>query len=131
MPGEDTASEISISDYVKDLENKLTEIHEVGRRNLKKAAIYRKKQYDVKANRRSFKEGDAVWLYDPVRKVGVCSKLTPIWKGPYCIVRRLDDLTYLLKKSPRHLPKVFHIDRLMPYKGVNIPRWFQNERTSQ
>jgi hypothetical protein len=54
-----------------------------------------------------------------LRKIGVCSKLLPKWKEPYIVVRKIDDLIYMVKRSPRQPAKVYHIDRLIPYKGRN------------
>lgn len=36
-----------------------------------------------------------MWLYDASKKVGVCSKLTCKWKGPYIISKKIDDITFL------------------------------------
>ena len=65
-----------------------------------------------------------MWLADPTRKKGVCTKLSPRWKGPFLVIKKLDDLTYLVKKSEKQRAAVFHLDRLEPYQGRNIPTWF-------
>ncbi len=72
---------------------------------------------------RDFKVGQAVWLHDPARRVGVCSKLSDKWKGPYLVTRKLDDLLYLVKRSPKQPAKAFHVDRLLPYRGRNLTPW--------
>ena len=64
-----------------------------------------------------------MWFHDPTRKVGVCHKLINKWKGPYLVTRKLDDLVYLVKKSPRQPVRAYHLDRLLPYHGKNIPQW--------
>jgi hypothetical protein len=103
--------------YLQELKTVLQQAHEVARTNLKKSAVYQKKQYDVKATRRSLQKGQAVWLHDPTRRKGVCHKLTSKWKGPYVISRKIDDTTYLVRKSKNQLPKAYHMDRLQPYRG--------------
>ena len=45
------------------------------------------------------------------------------WKGPYIVMRKLDDLIYLVKKSPSQPIKAYHLDRLLQYRGKNIPQW--------
>ncbi|CAC5420431.1 Transposon Ty3-I Gag-Pol polyprotein,Transposon Ty3-G Gag-Pol polyprotein [Mytilus coruscus] len=92
----------SPDDYVAHLQNKLKENHAFARNALKKVSIYQKKRYDINAKKRYFKRGEAVWIYDPIRKKGVCSKLTPKWKGPFVIEKRIDDVTYRVKRSLRH-----------------------------
>jgi hypothetical protein len=79
----------------------------------------RRNIYDQGAKGRKLYLGLAVWLHDPTRKIGVCSKLLPKWKGPYIVVRKIDDLIYMVKISPRQPAKVYHIDRLIQYKGRN------------
>ena len=110
--------------YVTLLREKLAKAHEIARRNLHTHAVYRKRNYDLKARRQSIKPGQAVWLYNPTRRVGVCSKLTSKWKGPYVIIRKLDNVTYLVKNSTKQKAKVYHIDRLLLYRGRNPPTWF-------
>ncbi|CAC5407930.1 unnamed protein product [Mytilus coruscus] len=113
----------SPDDYVAHLQNKLKENHAFARKALKKVSIYQKKRYDLNAKKRIFKRGEAVWIYDPIRKKGVCSKLTPKWKGPFIIEKRIDDVTYRVKRSLRQLSTVYHVDRLALYQGRNVPSW--------
>ena len=39
-----------------------------------------KRNYDIMSNLFEFHVGDAVWLKDPVRKVGLNPKLQRLWK---------------------------------------------------
>lgn len=121
-----------IEEYIVKLQDKLIKAHETARKNLKKNSDYQKRHYDLKATKRKFEVGQAVWLYDSSKKPKVCHKLTLKWKGPYIIVRRIDDVTYLVKRSKKTPAKAYHIDRLLPYRGRNPPSWFSREsgRTS-
>jgi hypothetical protein len=110
--------------YVSTLQQKLNHAHELCRSKLKKSADYQKRHYDLRAKKRRLSEGQAVWLHHPGRRPGVCSKLTAPWKGPYVITKRLDDITYLVKRSAKQMAKAYHIDRLLPYQGRNPPTWF-------
>ena len=114
--------------YVTQLRTRLSTAHEIARRNLHSQAVYRKRKYDLKASKQSLEPGQPVWLYNPTRRVGVCSKLTSKWKGPYVVIRKLDDVTYLVKNSPKQRAKVYHIDRLIPYRSRNPPRWFDKAK---
>ena len=109
--------------YISKLKNKLQENHEIARKCLKKSAIYQKRHYDLKAKKRSFVPGQAVWAYEPLRKVGVCTKLTSPWKGPYIIEKKIDDVTYRVKRSIRQPSRIYHIDKLALYLGRNVPTW--------
>ncbi|MCU7833552.1 MAG: hypothetical protein KZQ56_13460, partial [gamma proteobacterium symbiont of Lucinoma myriamae] len=113
-------------DYVTQLQRSMVKVHDVARSNLRKSADYQKRYYDThskKAQLRYFEVGQLVWLHDPSRKVGVCHKLMNRWKGPYVVIRKLDDLIYLIKKSSKQPVKAYHVDRLMKYQGNNVPQW--------
>ena len=111
--------------YVSKLKQKLTEIHDLGRRKLKQSIIHQKKHYDIRAKSKSYKEGQAVWLHDTSTKVGVCKKLSYRWKGPYVVLKKIDDLTYMIKRSKNAVAKIHHVDRLLPYNGMKSTKWFK------
>lgn len=122
--------EISTTEYIENLQQILNYTHSYARKHLKESNEYQKKHYDQGAKGRKLYLGQAVWLHDPTRKIGVCSKLLPKWKGPYIVVRKIDDLIYMVKRSPRQPAKVYHIDRLIPYKGRNPPSWYKGRTQS-
>ena len=114
--------------YVKNLQLRLKESHHIARTHLKVSSQYQKKYYDLKAKKRLFEVGQAVWLHNPVRKIGIYQKFIPKWKGPYLITKKIDDLTYLVKKSKNEPSKAYHVDRLLQYKGKKIPVWFYPQK---
>ncbi|VDI33836.1 Hypothetical predicted protein [Mytilus galloprovincialis] len=114
-----------VNEYVEILQKRFQSAHEEARKSLKKSNSYQKRHYDLRAKKRSLHDGQAVWVYEPTRKVGVCHKLTSKWKGPYIVTKKIDDVNYIVKKYPKKPGKVFHIDRLIEYKGNNIPKWFK------
>ena len=122
-----TDEQCEVDEYISQLQNRLARAHEIARKHLKVNADYQKRHYDLRAKKRSLHQGQAVWLSDPHRKAGVCTKLTCKWKGPFLVLKKIDDITYLVKKSEKQRSAVYHIDRLEPYRGRNIPSWFQKE----
>jgi len=123
MPSSDEP--VSVDQHVQQLQDRLCRAHQIARDVLKKKANYRKHYYDQKSKERSMAEKDLVWLFAPTRKVGVCTKLSPRWVGPCLIVRKIDNTTYVVKKSARKNEKVHHIDKLRPYKGSSVPSWIR------
>ena len=83
-------------DYVKNLQVRLQQVHQLARTNLKKTVNYRKKHYNIKRSKSVLASGQAEWLYEPSKRPGVCVKLTPKWKGPALVLQKLDDLIYLV-----------------------------------
>ncbi|KAK3083689.1 hypothetical protein FSP39_001513 [Pinctada imbricata] len=126
IPDENLVS--TSSDFVKNQQRKLNEVHECARKALKKNAQYMKKRYDLKAKKCSLPVGMPVLIHDPTRKVGVCPKLCSIWKGPYIITKKIDDTKYKVRKSRQRSPMTYHIDRIIPYRGRSIPKWIEELR---
>ncbi|CAG2199696.1 unnamed protein product [Mytilus edulis] len=58
------------------------------------------------------KKDDEVYVYFPVKKPWLSSKLTSIWKGPFKILEKYGDLTYKVECGYRGKPQVIHVDRL-------------------
>ena len=123
LPEKDTSDMESSADYVFNLKSKLEQNYKTARKSLNKAATCQKRRYDLKARKNSFTKGQAVWIYDPSRKIGRCPKLTSKWKGPYIIEKRIDDVTYRVKRTWRQPSSVYHVDRLASYRGKNVPTW--------
>lgn len=123
-----TSNDDSPNDYMANLKSKLQENHCIARKALKKVSIYQKKRYDASSKKRFLKRGEAVWIYEPARKKNVCSKLAPKWKGPFIIEKRIDDVTYLIKRRASQASVVYHVDRLATYNGRSIPTWAERFR---
>ena len=45
-------------------------------------------------------------------------------KGPYVVIKRINDLVYRIQLGPNRKPKVVHRNRLWHYTGSNPPTWF-------
>ena len=127
-PASDDAP-IDVSSYLENLKQNLAEIHSNVRDTLKKPSLHQKRNYDLHAKKIALPVGQLVWA--PLRRVGVCSKLTSPWKGPYVVIRKLDDLHYLVKKSRIQGPKVYHVDKLQVYRGRNVPKWAEKYTNSR
>ena len=120
---EEDSDPLSGDDYLHQLRNSLNEAHNLARKSLKKQTTYQQRHYDLHATKRSFQPGQLVWIHNPIRKTGVCQKLSMQWRGPYLITKKIDDLSYLVKKTAKGVPKTHHIDRLRLYRGSQVPKW--------
>ncbi|CAG2203144.1 unnamed protein product [Mytilus edulis] len=73
----------------------------------------RQKHYhDLKLSYQNFRKDDEVYVFFPVKKPGMSSKLTSFWKGPFKILDKYGDLTYKVDCGYRGKPQVIHVDRL-------------------
>lgn len=57
-----------------------------------------KERYDSRHQSVAYCKGDFVWLWTPQRKRGLCEKFLPQYTGPFVIVDRLSDLTYVVAR---------------------------------
>lgn len=110
----------TITEYGGQLRKRLEETHENARDKLKLTSDRMKHNYDISSTLRVFNEQDLVWLYNPQRTLKVSPKLTPKWEGPYTVIKKLNDVVYRIRKSPKTKFKVVHIDRLATYRGNNF-----------
>lgn len=42
-----------------------------------------------------------------------------------CCPRKIDDIAYRVKRSPRKEKNLYHIDRLSAYKERDVPEWIK------
>ncbi|KAG7166512.1 hypothetical protein Hamer_G005624 [Homarus americanus] len=92
-------------------------VHHQVRGALKFSGKMMKCNHDVKASQVCYKDGDKVWLYNPVRKKGQSPKLQSPWEGPYTVVERLSEVTYWIRGRRKAQPKVVHVNRLWQFHG--------------
>ena len=118
------------TDYCELLQERLEQVHSYARENLKISTARAKNYYDLHADDVTFKEGDAVWLHNPRKKVGHSPKLMRPWEGPYTIIKVLNDVVYRIQLTPRSKAKVVHRNRLWKYSGATPPNWFSSTQPS-
>lgn len=66
--------------------------------NLGRAQMRQKRMYDRKASCQVFRVGDLVLLHTPRRISGRTYKLCRLFKGPYIVVRRINERNYIVRK---------------------------------
>ncbi|UYV82874.1 K02A2.6-like, partial [Cordylochernes scorpioides] len=98
-------------------------VHQWARENLHFPSEKMKDRYNVKTSNKTFKEGEMVWLHNPQRKKGLSPKLQYQWKGPFKIIKCLNDVIFRIQKTPTSKPKVVHYNRLAPFSGTVPVQW--------
>ena len=74
-------------EYVAHVNNAIKASYEAARENLGASILYYKRYYDVRAYQTSYDVGDLVYVLDPSNKPGVSTKLQPIYRGPYLVIK--------------------------------------------
>ncbi|XP_055951692.1 uncharacterized protein LOC129987783 [Argiope bruennichi] len=107
-------------DYVAKMVARAEESRQLTRVRTLDAQDKDRRRYNAKHRMVSYAPGDLVWIYTPVRKVGLSEKLLRRYFGPYQVLRRLSDVTYEVQdfdpESRRRRPRdVVHVLRMKPY----------------
>ena len=105
----------SSHDFVYNLKLKLHKIHELARAYLKNQVEKMKRNYDERAVRTEFAEGDLVSLYTPTKRKGRSPKLQRDWTGPYKVLKKISPLVYTIHKPPKGKSINVNIERLAKY----------------
>ena len=112
------------TEHAYQLEQKLMDVHDIARKHLNISSESMKRRYDIKVHKIPYKLGDAVWYYNPKRKVGFNPKLQRPWKGPMVVVGVLNDVLFRIQSGPKAKSVIVHHDKLKPYLGEDKPEWF-------
>ena len=101
----------SVNDYAQHVVERMASAYELVREHLGKAAEVCKARYDMKVRPVTFEVGDKVWLYCPKRLPRTNAKWTRHYNGPYTIVRRVNDVNYVVQ-----LTQMVHVNKLKKYE---------------
>jgi hypothetical protein len=96
---------------LENLKSALTSVYKLVRENNRESYATNKRYYDRRANERGFDPGDLVYLFNPVKKRGQCSKFWSLWVGPFKIVALLSRLNYRIMNQKVN-ESVVHVNRL-------------------
>ena len=109
-------------DYVDQLQQHLKDAYVNVNERLKTYTQRMKQRYDNKVKEQPLLEGQFAMFYVPQRKIGRNQKWRRLCKLVQ-IVRRLNDVLYCIRSSPRAPPIIAHIDRLRPFDGEPPTSW--------
>ena len=116
-PPQSSSSPSDPLSYVNWLRNTLRDVHREVVDNTNHEAARYKERSDYNARPATFAPDTLVWLYTPTRKVGVTTKLTRPWSGPWKVISTLNDVVVRIEHATTRKKKVVHIERLAKYEG--------------
>ena len=100
------------NEWVWQLQERLENAHKIVRTNTQQAMIRQKHYHDKKLNWAQFNENDEVYVYFPRTKSGQSPKFTSYWRGPFRIIKKMSDVTYMVNCGIRGSNQVIHVDRM-------------------
>ncbi|OXU17640.1 hypothetical protein TSAR_010576 [Trichomalopsis sarcophagae] len=80
-----------------------------------------KSWYDKRALNVEYSQGQKVWFFNPRRTEEKAPKLQSNWEGHWEVVKKINDVVYCIRRSPRHKSKIVNINRLGIYTERDTP----------
>ncbi|UYV76601.1 hypothetical protein LAZ67_14001425, partial [Cordylochernes scorpioides] len=107
-------------DYSQKIASQVEETRQLARLETLKAQEKDKARYDSKHEAMDYNVGDLVWIFIPIRKVGLSEKLMKRYFGPYRVTRKLSDVTFEVEPVDqptrrRKTRDLVHVLRMKPY----------------
>ncbi|XP_064484714.1 uncharacterized protein LOC135396973 [Ornithodoros turicata] len=102
----------TVVEYVLDLLQRLQDTREIAEANMRESQERAKTYYDRNARPRTYKEGDKVLVLRPTR----ANKLQVHWDGPFKVLRKLSDTTYMVEfRGRKKEVRTYHTNLMKPY----------------
>jgi hypothetical protein len=111
---------MSTNDYAGCVSRKLADAFELVRKHSGQVAQVMKRRYDARVKAVEFKVDDQVWYFCPRSKVGTSPKWTSFYSGPFRVVRKVNDVNYVIQMTPRSRLQVVHVNKLKPYHTFEL-----------
>ena len=111
-PRNSVVFEGDVASYVEGLRDVLRNVHEYAKEYMIQASEKWERGYDRRTNYKSYKAGDSVFLFEPIRKKGICPKFESLWTGPWIILEKVSGLVYKIRKTAGSHKRYVRHDRL-------------------
>ena len=108
---------VDVNDWVLQKEEAFRQAYEFVRHNATTQQRRRNNPYNKRVHGPTYKEGEYVLLHYPVVPVRKGPKLSSPWRGPYAILKCLNDVNYKIKEMTTGKVQVVHYDRMKRYHG--------------
>jgi hypothetical protein len=117
-------------EYVDRQQNLLRNAYWMVRDHLNAAMLTNKRYYDESVHKHVYSVGEWVWYYKPRLQSGKSPKWSRLYSGPFRVVQRLSDITYVIQQRPQSQPLIAHIDKLKKYEGDIPTDWIDTPNSS-
>ena len=113
----------SYGEWVTKLRDRMQHAHDVARKYLEAATKRQKDYYDAKGSYHSFRNGDLVWYASELGQLHLTPKLRNPFIGPVLVLKKFNDLNYLLQFDATGTKRVVHCNKMKPYLGSQTLKW--------
>ena len=108
---------VDVNDWVSQKEEAFRQAYELVRRNATTQQRRRNNLYNKRVHGPTYKESEYVLLHYLVVPVRESPKLSSPWRGPYQVLKCLNDVNYKIKELTTGKVQVVHYDRMKRYRG--------------
>ena len=108
---------VDVNEWVSQKEEAFRQAYELVRRNATTQQRRRNNLYNKRVHGPTYKEGEYVLLHYLVVPVRESPKLSSLWRGPYQVLKCLNDVNYKIKELTTGDVQVVHYDRMQRYRG--------------
>ena len=122
---------VDVNDWVSQKEEAFRQAYELVRRNATTQQRRRNNLFNKRVHGPTYKEGEHVLLHYPVVPVGKSPKFSSPWRGPYEILKCLNDVNCKIKEMTTGKVQVVHYDRMKRYHGpIPVASKVQTRKTT-
>jgi len=109
----------STSDYAFHTRELMAEAYAILREHLGRCADVMKSRYDASV-KPTVSSGRPSLVLLPEDEAGTSPKWTRFYTGPYRVVRKINDVNYVIQSTARSRQIVVHINKLKPYSEFSM-----------
>ena len=102
----------SPNDYAYHTRQLMAEAYALVREHTGRCAEVMKRNFDVRVKPVEFQVNDLVWCFCPRAHPGTSPKWTRFYSRPYRVVRKVNDVNYVIQLTPRSRQIIVHVDKL-------------------
>ena len=110
----------STNDYALHTRELMGEAYGIVREHLGRYAEVMKSNYDAAVKPTEFQVDELVWYFCPRSRPGTSPKWTRFYSGPYRVVRRVNDVNYVIQLTPRSRQIIVHVNKLKPHHEFQL-----------
>ena len=120
LPSPESECPTNVHEFVHQSEQAFQRAFALARDNLNTNQRRRHAIYNHKVHGPFYRDGQEVLLHTPVVPVGQSLKFFSPWRGPYTILKCLNDVNNQIKEASTGTEPVIHYDRLKPFRRFRL-----------
>ena len=110
----------SVNEYAYHTRELMAEAYVLVQAHTRQSAEVNKRLYDAGVKPVEFEVGDLVWYFCPRSSRGTSPKWNRFYSGPHKVVRKLNDVNYVIQLRTKGRSVVVHVNKLKKYQEFQL-----------